>query len=52
MRQSCDRQIVEPPCRVFYRYDGARVFLLRVLRGERQFRKALVVGRDSGSPRA
>lgn len=46
IRRSRYRQIVEPPCRVFYRYDGARVFILHVLRGERRFRKALVVDRD------
>lgn len=32
------RQIVESPCRVFYRYDGARVFILYVMRGERKLR--------------
>jgi toxin ParE1/3/4 len=25
-------QIVEPPCRAFYRYDGKRVFILHVIR--------------------
>jgi len=29
------RQIVEPPCRVFYRYDGERVLVLHVMRSER-----------------
>jgi addiction module RelE/StbE family toxin len=33
------RQIVEPPCRVFYRYDGEKVFILYVMRSERLFRK-------------
>jgi plasmid stabilization system protein ParE len=32
------RQIVEPPCRVFYRFDGARVYILYVMRGERLLR--------------
>ena len=32
------RQIVEPPCRIFYRYDGRRVFVLYVMRGERKLR--------------
>jgi addiction module RelE/StbE family toxin len=32
------RQIVEPPCRVFYRIDGARVYILYVMRGERLLR--------------
>lgn len=46
MQQSCYRQIVETPCRVFYRYDGSRVLVLSVMRGERQFRKAKLVKRD------
>ena len=28
LRGSRYRQIVEPPCRVFYRYDGERVWIL------------------------
>jgi addiction module RelE/StbE family toxin len=30
------RQIVEPPCRIFYRVDGDKVFILYVMRSERQ----------------
>ena len=41
LRGSRYRQIVEPPCRAFYRYDGKRVFILHVIRGERQLRPAL-----------
>ena len=33
------RQIVEPPCRVFYRFDGKKVFILYVMRSERLLRK-------------
>lgn len=33
------RQIVEPPCRVFYRFDGTRIFILHVMRGEMRLRK-------------
>jgi addiction module RelE/StbE family toxin len=33
------RQIVESPCRVFYRYDGHKVFILHVMRAERLLRK-------------
>jgi len=29
------RQIVEPPCRVFYRHDNNCVFILHVMRSER-----------------
>jgi plasmid stabilization system protein ParE len=33
--RSRHRQVVEPPCRVFYRVDGKRVLILHVMRGER-----------------
>ena len=33
------RQIVEPPCRIFYRLDGQNVFVLHVMRTERLLRK-------------
>ena len=39
------RQIVEPPCRVFYRYDERKVFVLYVMRTERLFRKKQLVSR-------
>ncbi len=32
------RQIVEPPCRIFYREDDERVFILYVMRAERVLR--------------
>jgi toxin ParE1/3/4 len=36
------RQIVEPPCRVFYRREGDSIYILYVMRGERPLRsKAL-----------
>ena len=46
MRQSRYRQIVEAPCRVLYRYDGVRVFVLYVMRGEMRFRKSRLIKRD------
>lgn len=46
MRQSRYRQIVETPCRVFYRYDGVRVLVLYVKRGEMRFRRARLIKRD------
>ena len=46
MRRSRYRQIVEAPCRVFYRYDGTRVFVLYVVRGEMRFRKSRLIKRD------
>jgi len=39
------RQIVEPPCRVFYRYDGHKVFILYVMRTERLLRKRQLTSR-------
>ena len=34
------RQIVESPCRVFYRFDGAQVLILHVMRAERRLRRS------------
>jgi toxin ParE1/3/4 len=46
LRGSRYRQVVEPPCRVFYRYDGERVFILHVMRGERLLRLSDLRQRD------
>jgi len=46
LRGSRYRQIVEPPCRVFYRYDGERVFVLYVMRGEMRLRASQLGKRD------
>jgi len=43
------RQIIEPPCRVFYRFDGARVFVLYIMRGERLFRPRELTKRAKGA---
>ena len=40
------RQIVEPPCRVFYREDSNRVFILYVMRAERLLRRKVLRPRD------
>ncbi|HEV7402075.1 MAG TPA: type II toxin-antitoxin system RelE/ParE family toxin [Chthoniobacteraceae bacterium] len=42
------RQIVEPPCRVLYRYDAPteKVFVLFVMRGEMRLRKTRLLKRD------
>jgi toxin ParE1/3/4 len=45
LKRSRYRQIVEPPCRVFYRYDGHRVFVLHVMRSERLLRKGRLATR-------
>ena len=48
------RQIVEPPCRVFYRYErgSERVFVLYVMRGEKLLRKRRLGKRDIENPTA
>ena len=40
------RQIVEPPCRIFYRRDRDTVYVLYVMRGERQVRMSSLAERD------
>jgi plasmid stabilization system protein ParE len=40
LEESRYRQIVEPPCRVFYRPEGRRVFILHVMRSERLLTQA------------
>lgn len=46
------RQIVEPPCRIFYRYERAseRVFVLYVMRGERRLRRSSLSKRARKHP--
>ena len=34
------RQLVEPPCRIFYRFDGKIVYILHVMRSERLLRRS------------
>jgi toxin ParE1/3/4 len=45
LERSRYRQIVEPPCRVLYRYDGKTVFVLHVMRTERLLRKSRLAAR-------
>ncbi len=46
LKRSRYRQIVEPPCRIFYRYDGQKVFILHVMRTERLLRKKRLTSAD------
>lgn len=46
LRGSRYRQIVEPPCRVFYRHDAEKVYVLFVMRAERDFDPTLLQSRD------
>ena len=45
------RQIVEPPCRIFYREEPGRVFILHVMRSERLLRRELLNDREQGADR-
>ena len=45
-KKSRYRQLVEPPCRVFYRFDGERVFILHVMRSERFLREDVLASRE------
>ena len=46
LRGSRYRQIVEPPCRVLYRYDGENVFILHVMRSEQLLKPGRLRKRD------
>jgi len=46
LKRSRYRQIVEPTCRVFYRFDGESVFVLHVMRAERLLRKGWLATRS------
>jgi toxin ParE1/3/4 len=48
LKRSRYRQIVEPPCRVFYRYDGEQVYILYVMRSEQLLRPAKIAAREKG----
>lgn len=45
LERSRYRQIVEPPCRIFYRHDGHKVFILHVIRFERLLRRGQLASR-------
>jgi toxin ParE1/3/4 len=40
------RQIIEPPCRIFYRQDEDRVYILYVMRAERLLRPEILSSRS------
>ncbi len=46
------RQIVEPPCRIFYREDSERVFILHVMRSQRLLSAELLSEREQGADEA
>ena len=40
------RQVVVPPCRIFYRYHKDYVFIIFVMRAEQNLRPDVLTGRD------
>jgi toxin ParE1/3/4 len=43
------RQIIEPPCRVFYRQDKKSIYVLYVMRAERRLRPSRLTARAKKS---
>jgi len=39
------RQVIEPPCRVIYRIEGAEVLIVHVMRSEQRLRRAVLTRR-------
>jgi toxin ParE1/3/4 len=39
------RQIIEPPCRIFYRIDGNAIIILYVMRSERPLRRSRLLAK-------
>jgi len=48
LTHSLYRELIVGPCRVFYRYDQNKVYILYIMRGERQLRKYLLANRSQG----
>jgi len=46
LKRSRYRQIVEPPCRIFYRHNGEKVFVLFVMRSEQLLRPSMLTSRE------
>jgi plasmid stabilization system protein ParE len=47
LERSRYRQLVEPPCRLLYRYDGKHVIILSVMRTEQLLRLSRLEARDA-----
>ena len=44
------RQIIESPCRIFYRKDGSLVYILNVMRSEQLLNKSILANRSKNPP--
>jgi len=47
LKNSRYRELVVPPCRIFYRIDKDIIYILYVMRSERELRKYLLGDRDN-----
>jgi plasmid stabilization system protein ParE len=47
LKRSRYRELVEPPCRIFYRNDRTKVFILYVMRTERLLRPGALRSRET-----
>jgi plasmid stabilization system protein ParE len=45
------RHLVEGPCRIFYRQDDDRVYILYVMRAERMLRSGVLSSRNRKAPK-
>lgn len=45
------RQIVEPPCRIFYRHNKNHIYILHVMRAERLLRPGILSARSRNPSR-
>ena len=41
------RELIVPPCRIFYRHDKNSIYILYIMRGERLFREFLLKERNA-----
>ena len=46
-RSKC-KEVIVGPCRIFYRYTNGSVYVLHVMRAERELRKYMLQNRDLG----
>ncbi len=49
LKRSRYREVIVGPCRIFYRINKDKVYILYVMRGERQLRKFLIEERSKNS---
>ncbi len=49
LKRSRYREVIVGPCRIFYRLDKNKIYILYVMRGERKLRKYLIEERAKNS---